>query len=306
MNRTFSSGPRGPCALPIGWAGRSAAPPSKPAWESFYPAAEPVLFSSGRAGLRAVIAHLGLGRPDLVWCRPFPAIAFSTPCPPGHADHPGGGRVRAALVHYHQWGHVHDQHFRHRHRRSSKTPWILSSSPAIRPSRRGRFALWSLPGYSWPAAGAESSSAATGKTPPNSAGAAMPRPCRLACRPGCASPGALPSRRLLARRQVNGGPAARLRPTPHRRRPGPPARRGSRPPAPPLRRCKPSAWPHRPGTCPPTSPFPPDLAFAPLAFGARAFRPAFTQLQPRPPGARRPLGRVFPSHPSGYQWHGYC
>ena len=110
-----------------------------------YPAAEPVLFSSGRAGLRAVIAHLGLGRPDLVWCPPFSSHcvfdAVSRLVTPTTLAADG---VRAALV-YHQWGHVHDQHFATGTEiieDAVDTLFVPGDSPF---SAGGRFALWSLP-----------------------------------------------------------------------------------------------------------------------------------------------------------------
>ncbi len=110
-----------------------------------YPAAEPVLFSSARAGLRATLAALGLGRPDLVWCPPysshcvFDAIArLATPCTlPDCAP-------TAALI-YHQWGFVHRHDFP-----ASVTVIEDAVDTLLRPGASpfaagGRYALWSLP-----------------------------------------------------------------------------------------------------------------------------------------------------------------
>jgi putative PLP-dependent aminotransferase (TIGR04422 family) len=78
---------------------------------AIYPGADPVLFSSARAGLTAVLQAKGLSRPDRVWCP-----AYSSHCvleaiahvatPTTGADTAGEAPVAAALV-YHQWGHVH-------------------------------------------------------------------------------------------------------------------------------------------------------------------------------------------------------
>lgn len=111
---------------------------------SSYPA-EPVLFSSARAGLSAVLEHLGLNRPKLVWCPPysshcvFDAISrVATPTTLA-VDAPD-----AALI-YHQWGHVHSPRF------PDSTPLIEDAVdslilPGTSPfAVGGRFALWSLP-----------------------------------------------------------------------------------------------------------------------------------------------------------------
>lgn len=110
-----------------------------------FPGAEPVLFSSARAALSAILEHLGLGRPDLVWCPPysshcvFDAVArVATPAteitsPP-----------RAALI-YHQWGHLSQPAFAADTlviEDAVDTLFVPGSPPfAI----GGRFALWSLP-----------------------------------------------------------------------------------------------------------------------------------------------------------------
>ena len=71
-----------------------------------YPCAEPVLFSSARAGLSAALLAMGLGRPDMCWTPPFSshcvleAVALACTPAPVEVD-----ALRAALV-YHQWGYV--------------------------------------------------------------------------------------------------------------------------------------------------------------------------------------------------------
>lgn len=109
-----------------------------------YPA-EPVLFSSARAGLSAVLEHLGLNRPKLVWCPPYSSHcvfdAISRVATPTTLT---GEAPDAALI-YHQWGHV------HRHRFPAATPLIEDAVdtlilPGSSPfAADGRFALWSLP-----------------------------------------------------------------------------------------------------------------------------------------------------------------
>lgn len=111
---------------------------------SAYPA-EAVLFSSARAGLSAVLEHLGLNRPKLVWCPPYSShcvfdaisrVATPTTLATEAPD--------AALI-YHQWGHVHRHHF------AETTPLIEDAVdslilPGTSPfAAGGRFALWSLP-----------------------------------------------------------------------------------------------------------------------------------------------------------------
>lgn len=110
-----------------------------------FPKAEPVLFSSARGGLSAILEHLGLTRPDLVWCPPysshcvFESIArVATPCTVNHST------VRAALI-YHQWGHLVNGTF------PDDTTIIEDAvdtlfCPGASPfAIGGRFALWSLP-----------------------------------------------------------------------------------------------------------------------------------------------------------------
>jgi len=71
---------------------------------SYWPEIFPVLFSSARSGLTAILQHLGLSRPDLVWCPPysshclFESIArIATPITEQ------SNKVQTALI-YHQWG----------------------------------------------------------------------------------------------------------------------------------------------------------------------------------------------------------
>lgn len=109
-----------------------------------YPSAEPVLFSSARAGLSCLLEHLALSRPTLVWCPPysshcvFDAIArIATPTT--EAATPA-----VALV-YHQWGFVNTPTFPTETiiiEDAVDTLFLPGASPfAI----DGRFALWSLP-----------------------------------------------------------------------------------------------------------------------------------------------------------------
>lgn len=114
---------------------------------TLFPGSEPVLFSSARAGLTAILQILGLSRPDLVWTPPYSshcvleAIAhLCTPIPvAAEMD-----SIAAALV-YHQWGHIHQSSFPSNVRLiedSVDSLLIPGSSPfAI----NGDFVLWSLP-----------------------------------------------------------------------------------------------------------------------------------------------------------------
>ncbi|NML86972.1 MAG: putative PLP-dependent aminotransferase [Polaromonas sp.] len=114
---------------------------------TLFPSSEPVLFSSARAGLTAVLEVLGLSRPDLIWTPPFSshcvleAIAHVCTPIPVVAE---VGDIAAALV-YHQWGHINQSSFSSNVRiieDSVDSLLIPGSSPfAI----GGDFALWSLP-----------------------------------------------------------------------------------------------------------------------------------------------------------------
>lgn len=112
--------------------------------KEYFPAAWPVLFSSARSALSAILNQLELARPDLVWCPPFsshcvfetiarsatPTTESMTPC--------------AALI-YHQWGYVTHSSF------PRETVLIEDAVdtllvPGENPfAIDGRFVLWSLP-----------------------------------------------------------------------------------------------------------------------------------------------------------------
>lgn len=111
----------------------------------YFPSAEPVLFSSARGGLSTILAHLGLTRPDLVWCPPFSSHcvfeSIARVATPTTLPHPN---AKVALT-YHQWGHVVQNTF------SPDTTIIEDAvdtlfAPGSNPfATGGRFALWSLP-----------------------------------------------------------------------------------------------------------------------------------------------------------------
>jgi putative PLP-dependent aminotransferase (TIGR04422 family) len=112
---------------------------------SLFTDSEPVLFSSARAGLTAVLQNLGLSRPDLLWTPPFSSHcvleAVAHVCTPVPAAVEGIG---AALL-YHQWGFVHRSTF-------STAVRIVEDAvdslllPGTSPfAAGGDFALWSLP-----------------------------------------------------------------------------------------------------------------------------------------------------------------
>ncbi len=78
---------------------------------SLFPETYPVLFSSGRAALTAVLQVLGLGRTSKVWIPGFSSHcvieSLGRFCMPTPED---GSEVSAALI-YHQWGWVHKATF---------------------------------------------------------------------------------------------------------------------------------------------------------------------------------------------------
>lgn len=110
-----------------------------------YPDAHPVLFSSARAGLRAALAVMKLGRAQLLWtpgysshCVLEAAAHICTPSPVASSE------LSAALV-YHQWGYIQKANF-------GDAVTIIEDSvdslliPGFSPfSESGTYALWSLP-----------------------------------------------------------------------------------------------------------------------------------------------------------------
>lgn len=112
-----------------------------------YPGSEPVLFSSARAGLTAVLQVLGLSRPDLMWTPPFSshcvleAIAHVCTPIPVAAE---ASDIAAALV-YHQWGHIHQSSFPSNVRIIEDSVDSLLIPGASPFAIDGDFALWSLP-----------------------------------------------------------------------------------------------------------------------------------------------------------------
>ena len=71
---------------------------------SYWPEIFPVLFSSARSGLTAILQHLGLSRPDLVWCPPYSSHCLFESI--GRVATPiteQSNKVQIALI-YHQWG----------------------------------------------------------------------------------------------------------------------------------------------------------------------------------------------------------
>jgi putative PLP-dependent aminotransferase (TIGR04422 family) len=113
--------------------------------DEYWPKSNPVVFSSARAGLTAVLEHLKLKRPDLVWCPAYSshcvleAIAhIATPTVLHDAS------IKAALI-YHQWGFV------HQHNWGASIPIIEDAVDTLFVpgcslfAAQGRFCLWSLP-----------------------------------------------------------------------------------------------------------------------------------------------------------------
>jgi putative PLP-dependent aminotransferase (TIGR04422 family) len=112
---------------------------------SIFPSSDPVLFSSARAGLRAVLEVLGLSRPDLVWTPPFSshcvldAVAHvSTPVPVATDG------IAVALV-YHQWGHLQHADFPSKVRiiDDCADSLLIPGAPPF--SNGSDYMLWSLP-----------------------------------------------------------------------------------------------------------------------------------------------------------------
>lgn len=112
---------------------------------NLYPNGHPVLFSSARAGLRATLAVMKLGRAQLLWtpgysshCVLNAAAHICTPSPVASSE------LSAALI-YHQWGFIQKSNF------SDNVPIIEDSVdslfiPGFSPfSGSGTYALWSLP-----------------------------------------------------------------------------------------------------------------------------------------------------------------
>jgi putative PLP-dependent aminotransferase (TIGR04422 family) len=111
-----------------------------------WPNTFPVLFSSSRASLTAILQHLNITRPDLVWCPPYSSHCLfdsigrvATPITVASHD------VKAALI-YHQWG------FSCSHQWDPRVTDIIEDSvdtmflpEADVFSGNGRFVLQSLP-----------------------------------------------------------------------------------------------------------------------------------------------------------------
>jgi putative PLP-dependent aminotransferase (TIGR04422 family) len=111
-----------------------------------WPNTFPVLFSSSRSSLTAILQHLNLTRPDLVWCPPYSSHCLFDSI--GRVATPiteSSDFIKAALI-YHQWG------FSCTHQWNSKTTTIIEDSvdtmflpKADIFSGSGRFVLQSLP-----------------------------------------------------------------------------------------------------------------------------------------------------------------
>jgi len=113
--------------------------------KALYPEAEPVLFSSARAGLSAVLQVIELSRPDLLWTPEFSSHcvleSVAHVCTPTPVPVDG---MAAALV-YHQWGIRHTESF-------DSPVHIIEDAvdalllPGRNPFRtRSDFVIWSLP-----------------------------------------------------------------------------------------------------------------------------------------------------------------
>ena len=113
---------------------------------TLYPDAVPVLFSSARAGLTAILQLLNMGRPDIVWCPPYSShcvlesiARLATPATTAI------DQAKVALI-YHHWGFV------HRHTGLLPHTTLIEDAvdtlfiPGTNPfALNGRFVLWSLP-----------------------------------------------------------------------------------------------------------------------------------------------------------------
>ncbi len=130
-------------ALTTGWSARPEQ--VEQALREMFPSAQPVLVSSGRAGLAMALECAGLRRQDLVLVPPYAshcvleAVArIATPAPQS-----AGGRSPAGLI-YHQWGYVQP---------GRPQPGILiedACDSLCAPGAKllplgGRFEIWSLP-----------------------------------------------------------------------------------------------------------------------------------------------------------------
>jgi putative PLP-dependent aminotransferase (TIGR04422 family) len=72
--------------------------------QSYWPDTYPVLFSSARSGLTAILQHINLSRPDLVWCAPYSShCVFESIARVATPITVESRKIRAAVI-YHQWG----------------------------------------------------------------------------------------------------------------------------------------------------------------------------------------------------------
>ncbi len=113
---------------------------------TLYPDAVPVLFSSARSGLTAILQMLDIFRTDICWCPPYSShcvlesIARHATPSTTEIEH-----AKIALI-YHQWGFV------HRHDGLQPCTTVIEDAvdtlfvPGTNPfACKGRFVLWSLP-----------------------------------------------------------------------------------------------------------------------------------------------------------------
>ncbi len=114
--------------------------------KTLYPMTFPVLFTSARAGLSAVIFSMGLSRPDHVWLPEYSSHCvleavslFATPTP---AMCPN---VKAALV-FHQWGHIHKVNFPSNIEIiEDSADSLLIPGSSVFAIDGSRYVIWSLP-----------------------------------------------------------------------------------------------------------------------------------------------------------------